>query len=181
MVELAVEGNAAFRVLDIESARPGVSFTVETVEALARLYPGDGLAFMTGLDAFLALGQWRDAARLVSLVDFIIIGRAGYGFTGLAGSPYLDLDAGALRGLGEPGRCVRAALKGGERRAEIVATTALEISATRIRDMVASGRSVRYLLPPPVESFIMSHGLYAGRRTDATGGSRRGCRVPEGG
>jgi len=38
--------------------------------------------------------------------------------------------------------------------------TALDISAARVRASVAAGRSIRFLVPPPVEAYIAAHRLY---------------------
>ena len=41
--------------------------------------------------------------------------------------------------------------------------TYLDISSTYIRQLLLSGRSVRYLLPTPVADYIEQHALYRGR------------------
>ncbi len=38
--------------------------------------------------------------------------------------------------------------------------TLLDISATKIRQWLRQGRSVRYLVPDPVLAYIEKHGLY---------------------
>ena len=43
-----------------------------------------------------------------------------------------------------------------------IETPLLEIASTDIRARLAAGRSIRYLVPRAVESYIASHHLYAG-------------------
>jgi nicotinate-nucleotide adenylyltransferase len=46
------------------------------------------------------------------------------------------------------------------RRVLLLATTLMDISATRIRNLVREGRSIRYLLPERVRRFILKNRLY---------------------
>jgi nicotinate-nucleotide adenylyltransferase len=61
MVRLATEGHRGFEVSDMELARPGPSFTVDTLAALAR--PGQALFLVVGSETFLDLLAWRDPRR----------------------------------------------------------------------------------------------------------------------
>ena len=58
MARLAVAGNGAFEVLDIECKKPKKSYTVETLEVLLTLYEDAELYFMLGIDAFLDIPNW---------------------------------------------------------------------------------------------------------------------------
>jgi nicotinate-nucleotide adenylyltransferase len=162
MVELAVAGNEGFAVSDIEYRRPGTSYSVETAEELRRRKPGAALFFILGVDAFADLPLWREPERLTALTDFVVISRPGHTFASLAGSDFLDARP---EGLGELDRAERdvltVPLRVG-RAATLVRVTPLGVSATAIRALRRAGGSIRYLLPAEVESFIMSHGLYAG-------------------
>lgn len=155
MVELAVAGNPAFAVSDVEAARARTSYTVDTLAELARLHPEAELFFILGLDAFLDLPAWKSPDALVRNVDFVVMVRPGADLYALDRSPY-------VRELTEIGDTVaRMALVSG-RTASLVRVTQLHVSATAIRRMLAEGKGARYLLPEAVESFIMSQGLYAG-------------------
>jgi nicotinate-nucleotide adenylyltransferase len=161
MARLAAAGNPAFEVLDIEARRPGKSYTVLTLEELGALYPGAGLFFVLGIDAFLDLPHWREPERLVALADYVVVSRPPRRFSELAGSSFLVAEQGALAALDRGGAgLVKAGLKGG-REAHLLRATPMEISSTNIRALARAGRSLRYLLPEAVESYIMSHGLFA--------------------
>jgi nicotinate-nucleotide adenylyltransferase len=163
MTSMAVESHDGFEVLDIESGRPGKSYTVLTLEELGRAYPGVALSFIIGIDSFCDLPHWREPERLVSMTDFVIISRPSFLFADLESSPYLETGREALLGLdrGEE-TAVNARLKGG-RAAVLMRITALDISATAIRMLLRQGKGIKYLLPENVESYIMTNGLFTGQ------------------
>jgi nicotinate-nucleotide adenylyltransferase len=160
MTAMAVASNGAFDVLDIEAKRPGKSYTVLTLEELGRIYPGVGLSFIIGIDAFLDLPHWREPERLLAMADFIIIGRPPFLFADLGHSPFLDAERETLLGLDGGGPSTADARLASGRPAVLVRTTAFDISSTAVRDLRRDGKSLKYLLPENVESYIMSNGLF---------------------
>lgn len=52
---------------NVEIAREGVSFTVDTLEEAKRLWPEDELWLLVGYDMFLSLQNWRDPQRIMEL------------------------------------------------------------------------------------------------------------------
>jgi len=161
MVALSVAGNPAFEVSDVELAGEGKSYTVDTLERLRAMMPGAEMFFILGIDAFLDLPNWKEPERLVRAASFAVINRPPHSFSELAASPFLAAGEEALAALDRGGRGpVRVSLKGGGS-AFLMNVTALDISASAIRSLLQEGGSVKYLLPEGVESFIMTHGLYA--------------------
>lgn len=158
MVRIAIRGNPYFDISDIECRRPGKSYTVETVAELGAIYPGDDLSLILGVDAFLELPAWYQPEKLLASTDFVIVSRPGYRFSDL--TSVLDTDRAALDDLdtGRINRC-RIGLPGG-RTAVLLSVTPVPMSATSIRALAGGGRSIRYLLPDAVESFIISKNLY---------------------
>ena len=51
-------------------------------------------------------------------------------------------------------------LPGASRRITVVETPGVAISSTELRQRVAEGRSLRYLVPDSVARYIAEHGLY---------------------
>lgn len=141
MVSLAIKNNPFFSVSDIEFNRRGPSFTVETMEAFRRQHPTDELYFIMGMDSLLELETWKDVPRLTSLCRLVVANRPGYELHGedprLA---HLSDDVWA--------------------RILIITVPGLDIAARDIRNYLAEGQSVRYLLVPEVEAYIRDHGLY---------------------
>jgi nicotinate-nucleotide adenylyltransferase len=161
MVGLAVANNRYFEVLDIESANPEKSYTVNTIEMLRQLYKDSDLYFMLGIDAFLDLPNWWRPERLVSLLNFAVLSRPDSRFIDLSSSPYLDIREDTLKEF-ESGEEVlyNAKLKTtGE--AVLTKVTPMAVSSTDIRESIQKGHSVKYLLPEDVESFIISNRLYS--------------------
>ena len=130
MVELAVAGIPAFVTETIELARPGPSYTVDTLRALREREPGEEWAVLLGSDAARDLNRWREAAEVARLARVIGFGRAG-----------------------EP--VPRSPLIG-----RTVAVPPVEISATDIRNRVREGLPVDQLVPPPVARYIQENRLY---------------------
>jgi nicotinate-nucleotide adenylyltransferase len=139
MVRLAVAGNPAFETSTLETDRSGPSFTVDTLAALHDAEPASELYFIVGADALEDLPNWREPARVIELATLAVAARGG------AKPQAADLDA-RLPGLGK--------------RVVWVEMPRIDIQATELRERVASGLSVRYFVPEPVETYIGTHRLY---------------------
>lgn len=140
MVRLAVASNPAFEALDLEIERPGPSYTVDTLRALAARLPGARLWFIVGGDALPELDRWREPGALVELAGFAVVPRPG--------------QADPLRAR------VPASLRGPGSEWVEVPCPRLDISATDIRRRVAEGRSIRYLVPDAVLEYVEKRRLY---------------------
>lgn len=161
MVRLAVAGNRFFDVLDIECARPGKSYTVDTVKRLKEQYHDSQLSLILGIDAFLDLPNWYEPEKLVSTLDFIVVSRPGTRFSDLLSSPYLDAVKPVLSDL-DVGKAASCPLRlHSSRVVELLRVTPMAISSTDIRSRVKRGLTIKYLLPEKVESFIISNRLYS--------------------
>ncbi len=160
MTELAVSGNSFFEISDIEFKRVGKSFTVQTMEELRKELRDVDLYFILGIDAFLEIPTWWQPDRLMSIVDFIIIARPSFRFVDLLSSPYIDIPRDDLEKLDkEEIEFSRITLKS-KRVATALKIPIMDISATEIRCRIRKGKSIKYLLPESVESYIISNKLY---------------------
>ena len=169
MVELAISGNPAMEISAVEASSSGKSYTVDTLRKLSALHPDDTLVFILGLDAFCDMHLWKDPGELVSLADFLVMSRPGHAFASISRLPYADVSRGSLEAMDSAGaRGAEGSLRGG-RRLHLLRITEMGVSASAIRGLVTRGESIRYLLPESVESFIMSHGLYAASATGSNG------------
>ena len=155
MVELAIAGNPAFAMSEIELAREGPSYTVDTLAELADEAARQGVArdlyFILSVEALDGIRGWREPARLLALARLAVVPRPG------APLP----DATQLAAL-LPGGAASAG------RVECVETVPLAHSASDVRGRSARGRSIRYLVPPAVEAYIRDHRLYRSRNPQRT-------------
>jgi nicotinate-nucleotide adenylyltransferase len=140
MLQLAVEDNLAFAISWIETDRPGVSYTAETLAGLSREMPGERLFFLLGWDALEDLPRWKDPERVLALAELVVFPRAGYP------APSLP-DLGRL-------------LPGVGKRVHLLEGPIIQISSTEVRRRVREGLSIRYLVPRAVEKYILEKGLY---------------------
>ena len=141
MVELAIGDNPLFSLSLADCQRAGPSYTVDL---LARLHQQLGsetsLYFVVGMDSLHDLTTWRQPARVLEQCTLVVVQRPGY--------PPLD-----LAGLEK-------VLPGASEHIVILETPGLAIAGTELRARVAEGRSIRYLVPEAVRSFVAEQRLY---------------------
>jgi len=136
MVNLAISGHPKFRAVDWEIRKGGVSYSLETAKMLVAAYPEHEFYWLIGADMVQYLPHWHRIEELCSLVSFIGFARPG-----------TRIDLGAL----EP--VIR-------NRVRLVDIPQFDISSTYIRERLRGGRSVRYLVPDSVLSYIEERRLY---------------------
>jgi nicotinate-nucleotide adenylyltransferase len=153
MLEIAVAGQRGFVVDDRELRRSGPSYMVDTLTSLrTELGNNVPLCLLIGADAFHGLPQWHRWRELPALAHLVVLHRPGF-----------DLElAEPLHGLMAPRRLMDTGGLSQTRagRVRFQPVTQLDIAATRIRKLLREGRSVRYLLPEPVRTYICEQGLY---------------------
>jgi nicotinate-nucleotide adenylyltransferase len=156
MLELATSGHPAFEVSSVELERGGISYTVETLAEMRARFPDDQLVLLLGPDAVRGLATWRGPRRIAELAELVTISRSG-----LDDDDQLRNDATLRELLGATvlERCLDSCVR----------MPAVGVRATAIREAVRAGRSIRYLVPAAVATFIQQHGLYRDATADAHG------------
>ncbi|HZR83194.1 MAG TPA: nicotinate-nucleotide adenylyltransferase [Candidatus Binatia bacterium] len=160
MLELALRSAPGLRIETCEIARSGPSYTIDTIHALGAAHPGCEFCLILGADAFREIDSWHRWEDLVASCDLVVTSRPP---DAVASGPD------ALAAIGAP-IAVRRAFWYDEkrewfrhpsgRRLEFVPVTALDISASQLRDLVRAGRSIRFLTDPEVVAYIAERGLY---------------------
>jgi nicotinate-nucleotide adenylyltransferase len=161
MAELAIAKNKFFRISDIELKIRGKSYTLKTIRELIKSYPEVEFLFILGIDAFLDISSWWNPEKLLKLVNFVIISRPHFGFMDLQRSPYITkIDKKILKKLDNTNLEISMIKLKSKREAILIRLTPIGISSTEIRRLTKYGKSIKYMLPEEVESYIISNRLY---------------------
>jgi nicotinate-nucleotide adenylyltransferase len=137
MLQLAIGGNDAFRISDIELRRAGPTYTADTLDELAGERLDDEFYFIVGTDALADLPNWHEPERIVQ-----------HAMLAVAVRDWHDVD---VETLGVPGLASRVVRFDMPR---------VDVSSTAIRAAVAAGENIDDLVPAAVARYIAEHGLY---------------------
>ena len=145
MVKLAIADEPLFSFSDYDLTRQGPSFTIDTVRHFrAELGRDAELCWIIGADSLRELPTWRCVTELVEECRIITAARPGW-----TTDVWDD-----LRQAFTDDQIARL-------RSDVVETPLIDISATDIRRRISSGRSVRYLMPDGVISYVRENNLYS--------------------
>jgi nicotinate-nucleotide adenylyltransferase len=148
LCRLAVAGVEGIEVSSLEADQPGPSFTIDTLRKLHERDPGNELTFILGADQASGLPGWREPEAILELAELGVAGRGGV------------RDSDVLERLRE--------LPGAGARVRFFSMPRIDVSSSMIRERVAEGRPLRWLVPDAVAGYIAEHGLYgAGREAVA--------------
>jgi nicotinate-nucleotide adenylyltransferase len=140
MIRLAIEGNEYFEASDIEiiNSQHSKSYTVDTLMKLREKYSDEPtkLYLIIGMDNLVELHTWKDPGKLFALAEVIVINR--------------------------PGFLIQDVQNDYGRQVTFVPALNIDISSTEIRHRTEEGRSIKYLVPAAVESYINENKLYIG-------------------
>lgn len=152
MVRRATRQQAGFVVDDREIARAGNSYTVETLASLRQEQPDRSLCLLMGVDAFNGFPDWYRPDQILRLAHLVVMQRPGEEYPGNQ----------AVETLLETRRASGPAQLRARDCGLILQqpVTQLEISASRIRSLLAQGRTPRFLLPEAVLQLIENKQLY---------------------
>lgn len=162
MVALAIAGDPAFALSDVELRRPDKSYSIDTIQALQQEYgAGTELHFLIGLDSFLDVATWRRAEEVLRLCHFVVVSRPQAVFASLATLSLLPSIAPVPLESLDTGRIDRLDVALSDRTTlTLLRLPPCPISASDIRHRLETNQAVTGLLPPDVESYIIRHGLY---------------------
>lgn len=158
MVKLAIADHPRFVLDEHEVYQTTPCYMVDTLTALrATLGAHTPLVLILGMDAFAALDRWSRWRRLFELAHLAIAHRPG-----IARADWQEALPEALRREALPRRVEAAVELAGAPAGRLWAhpMTALNISASRLRELFAQGKSPRYLMPDAVIDYIERHALY---------------------
>lgn len=146
LCHLACSSNPGFGVSSIEVDREGTTYTADTLRQLHAFFPDNvELYFITGADAVLSILRWRDSEAIADLAHLIAVTRPGSEITPEFKDEMTRRTTFDIHYLEMP---------------------ALSISSSMLREFVAAGKSIRYLVPFSVYNYVVNSRLYLpkGRR-----------------
>jgi nicotinate-nucleotide adenylyltransferase len=147
MSELLVDGAEGLFACPLEINRGGVSYTVDTLNAIHASHPDAQLTFIVGADTASTLAGWRDPAKLLELANLAVAARRGS-----AREEVLETVGRLGEGEGE-GRPATA-------RVRFLGMPRIAISSSETRRRAARGEPIEALVGPAVAKYIAEHGLY---------------------
>lgn len=154
MVELAVAGEAVLTCDRRELERSGTSYTITSLEEIrAELGDQRALCLVMGGDALAQINSWHRWQELLEFAHILVIARPGWD---------LPSEGEVAHWLREHRLSDRSELAHRPCGGILLETLRpLAISSTEIRELLAAGRSARYLVPEPVLEYIRTNALYS--------------------
>lgn len=131
MVRLATENDNRIKASEIEFGLPRPSYTVDTLAYLSEKFPDNEFSIIMGSDSYQNLPKWKNAEVIMNNYDVYVYQRPGH----------------EIKNSSTP-------------RLHILTAPLLELTATQIRNTIAEGKSIRYLVPESVLEEIMKGGYY---------------------
>ncbi len=145
MTRLAIAGDDAFELTLIEMERSGPSYTIDSVVELRTLYGDEADLFLVmAADSLAQIDSWRQPDELLERIEWVVGPRPG---VALPDQSALEDRFGASAG-----------------RIHLLDGPSLDVSSTQVRERVAAGHAIRYLVPRGVEELIVDRGLYRRER-----------------
>jgi nicotinate-nucleotide adenylyltransferase len=131
LVNCALEGETKIKASSIEFGLPKPSYTTDTLAYLSEKYPQHQFTIIMGSDSFTNLHKWKNYKVIKENYPVYIYLRPGFDVT----EPYSN-------------NC------------KIIDAPLLDISSTRIRELIKAGKSIRYMVPDAVKEEIDKAGYY---------------------
>jgi nicotinate-nucleotide adenylyltransferase len=139
MVRRAIADNPHFKLSTLEVERPGPSYSVDTLTMLKKQMGSEAsLFFVLGRDTLAELPLWKEPKKLVQLCRLVVAPRLGS----------KDL------------KHLKTEIPGLLDKVIQLDMPVIGISSSEIRQRIAQGLAIRYLVPAAVEKYITEHKIY---------------------
>lgn len=137
MVDEAVKEVSGISASDVEFNLPKPSYTSNTLAILRESYPKKSFDLIMGSDNLAGFHHWHESAQIIEKHRVLVYPRPG-----------LDEHISNAQFQGHPS-------------IDLVNAPLLDISATRIREMMRNGSEIRFLVTEPVRELIVKNNLYS--------------------
>jgi len=132
MVKAAIADHYKLEASDVEFRMPKPSYTIDTLTVLSEKNPNKQFVVIIGQDNLVNFEKWKNYQQILDLYGLYVYPRPG-----VTESPILR-----------------------HNHVRLVQAPLMDISATYIREAVKDGKSIRYLVPEPVEQMIRLRNFY---------------------
>lgn len=141
MIQLAIQDNPHFELFLFEIQRQGISYTAQTLRQLTEDYPNTEFYFIVGGDSIADIEKWKEPETVLKLCNLVACVRE-------------QVDEEALE------QQILYLNRKYQARIVKLETPKMDISSTMIRKRCSQKKSVKYLVPEDVLTYIKEHGLY---------------------
>lgn len=157
MVNAALAGQPNMVADDREIKRDGPSYMVDTLQSLRKELASEPLCLILGMDAFMGLPSWHRWQEILQLAHLVVIHRPGKSLKNTDSKQATQVAALLKNHQVKDVKQLQSRTAGC---IYLQPITQLDISASKIRDLVAAGKSPRYLLPDVVLQMIKVQKVY---------------------
>jgi nicotinate-nucleotide adenylyltransferase len=131
LINICIEGENKLRTSNVEFSLPRPSYTIDTLAYLTEKFPEHEFSIIMGSDSFSNITKWKNYEIILKSHDLYIYKRPGFIVDNSLKKDIILLDA-----------------------------PLLEISSTRIRELIKNNKSIKYLVPDSVKEEIERNGYY---------------------
>jgi nicotinate-nucleotide adenylyltransferase len=138
MVRIAIDDYPKLKASDIEFGLPQPSYTIHTLAHLFDKHPEHQFVLLLGADNLETFKKWKNWEQILEQVELYVYPRNGS-------------DGGKL--LHHP-------------KVKVINAPVMELSSTFIRESIAGGKDVRYMVPGAVWTYLREMHFYEARQPD---------------
>lgn len=136
MTYLAVDDSKVSIESSYETQKGEISYTIDTLKYMKKMYPDAELFFLVGEDNVLKFPEWKDPNALFDMATLVYHPRKNTEFSGIG----IEIEK-----------------KYSIKRMHSIY---IDISSTQIRDRIKNGQTIKYMVHKDVEKYIKEHKLY---------------------
>jgi nicotinate-nucleotide adenylyltransferase len=153
LLKLAIRGEPGLAIDERELRREGPSYMVDTLASLRAEIGDRPLCLALGTDALAGLERWHRPEQILELCHLVVMRRPGSDWPH-CGDLQQRIEAARVADAGALSACAAG-------RVLALTVTRMDVSSTRIRELLGRGRSARYLMPEAVLERILQESWYA--------------------
>lgn len=136
MLKFCIVKNKGFEVSDYEIKKKGISYTIDTIQELKRVYKlrNKELYFIIGADNLVDFKNWKNPEQILNQVNILVLNRSGIDINKI-NKNFLEVIT-------------------------LIKAPLIDISSSDIRERVRKNKSIHYLVTDEVEKYIYQKDLY---------------------